>query len=122
MLGSIVGALGGFAFFALGIGALTAPGISSAQYGLPTTDRTALAFVRAVGARDLALGIIVLLLLASRNRSALEIVLGISTLAAAGDALAVSGARKDAGPGQLGVHVGGAAALLLAWQLVRSGR
>jgi hypothetical protein len=122
VIGSIVAALGGFAFFALGIGALIAPGISSAQYGLPTTDRAALAFVRAVGARDLVLGIIVLLLLATRNRSALELVLGVSAIAAAGDALAVSGGRSDAGPEQLGVHAGGAAALLLAWQLVRSGR
>jgi hypothetical protein len=122
MIGSIVAALGGFAFFALGIGALVAPGLSSAQYGLPATDRIALAFVRAVGARDLVLGIIVLLLLATRNRSALELVLGVSTLAAAGDALAVAGGRRDAGPDQFGVHIGGAAALLLAWQLVRSGR
>jgi hypothetical protein len=122
MIGSIVAGMGGFAFFALGIGALVAPGIASAQYGLPVTDRTALALVRAVGARDLVLGIIVLLLLAARNRSALELVLGVSTLAAVGDAVAVSSGRSDAGPEQLGVHVGGAAALLLAWQLVRSGR
>jgi hypothetical protein len=122
MIGSIVAGLGGFAFFALGIGALIAPGISSAQYGLPATDRTALALVRAVGARDLVLGIIVLLLLAARNRSALELVLGVSTLAALGDAVAVTSGRSESGPRQLGVHVGGAAALLLAWQLVRSGR
>ncbi len=122
MIGSIVAGLGGFAFFALGIGALIAPGISSAQYGLPATDRTALALVRAVGARDLVLGIIVLLLLAARNRSALELVLGVSTLAAVGDAVAVTSGRSESGPRQLGVHVGGAAALLLAWQLVRSGR
>ncbi|MGD0475829.1 MAG: DUF4267 domain-containing protein [Candidatus Velthaea sp.] len=122
MIGSIVAALGGFGFFALGIGALIAPGISSVQYGLPATDRAALALVRALGARDLVLGAIVLLLLAARNRSALEIVLGVATLAAVGDAVAVKSGRSDAGPQQLGVHVGGAAALILAWQLVRSGR
>lgn len=122
MIGSIVAAMGGFAFFAIGIGALIAPGISSAQYGLPATDRTALAFVRAIGARDLVLGVIVLALLATKNRGALELVLSVSTLAAAGDALAVASGRSDAGPQQFSVHVGGAAALLLAWQLVRSGR
>jgi hypothetical protein len=66
--------------------------------------------VRAVGARDLVLGIIVLILLAGRNRSALELVLGVAS------------GRSDAGPEQLGVHVGGAATLLLAWQCRRSGR
>jgi Domain of unknown function (DUF4267) len=122
MIGSILAGLGGFAFFAIGIAALIAPGISSAQYGLPTTDRAALGLVRAVGARDLVLGIIVLILLAGRNRSALELVLGVSSLAAAGDIIAVASGRSDAGPEQLGVHVGGAAALLLAWRCLRSGR
>jgi hypothetical protein len=96
--------------------------MSSTQYGLPTTERTALALIRAIGARDLVLGVIVLVLLATRNRSALELVLGVSTLAAAGDALAVSTGRSDTGPRQLVVHVGGGAALLVAWRLIRSGR
>lgn len=122
MIGSIVAGLGGCAFFCIGILALLAPGISSEQYGLPTTDRTALALIRAVGARDLVLGIIVLLLLAARNRAALELVLGVSILAAAGDAAAVTAGRSDAGPRQLAVHAGGAAALFVAWRLVRSGR
>jgi hypothetical protein len=122
VIGSIVAALGGLAFFMIGIGALLAPGLSSEQYGLPVTDRAALALVRAVGARDLALGIIILLLLAGRNRGALELVLGVSILAALGDAAAVSAGRGDAGPRQLGVHAGGAAALLVAWSLVRCGR
>ena len=122
MIGSIVAALGGAAFFVIGLGALLAPGMSSVAYGLPTTDRAALALVRAVGARDLVLGIIVLLLLASRNRSALQIVLFVSILAAAGDATAVATGREDAGPQHLSVHFSGAAALLVAALLVRSGR
>ncbi len=121
-MGSILAGMGGFAFLAIGIGALIAPGISSAQYGLPATDRAALALVRALGARDLVLGIIVLTLLGSRNRSALELVLGVSTLAAAGDAVAVASGRSDAGPQQLGVHIGGAGVLVLAWLLVRTER
>jgi hypothetical protein len=121
VIGSLVAGLGGGAFFAIGIAALIAPSISSAQYGLPTTDRAALALVRALGSRDLALGIIILLLLAARNRDALELVLAVSILAAAGDLLAVTSGRSHAGPRQLGVHVAGAAALCLAWRLVRSG-
>jgi hypothetical protein len=119
VVGSIVAALGGLAFLFVGIGALLAPGMSSNQYGLPTTDRAALALIRAVGARDVVLGIIVLVLLATRDRSALALVLGASTLAAAGDATAVLTGRSDAGPRQLAVHVAGATALLVAWQLVR---
>jgi peptidoglycan/LPS O-acetylase OafA/YrhL len=122
VIGSIVAACGGIAFFAIGVGALIAPGLSSVQYGLPTTDRAALALIRAIGARDLVLGIIVLLLLAARNRSALELVLGVSVIAAFGDATAVWTGRRDAGPRELAVHASGAAALLVAWRLVRSGR
>ncbi len=122
MIGTVVAALGGVAFFLIGIGALLAPGISSEQYGLPTTDRTSLALIRAIGARDLVLGIIVLVLLARRDRAALEVVLAASILAAAGDAAAVVTGRTDAGPRQLAVHIGGAAALTVAWRLVRSGR
>ncbi len=122
MLGSIVAACGGLAFILIGIGALFAPGISSAQYGLPTSDRNALALVRAVGARDHVLGTIVLLLLAARDRSALELVLGVSILAALGDAGAVTSGRDDAAPRHIAVHLGGAVALGIAWRLVRSGR
>lgn len=121
MIGSVFAGLGGLAFLALGIGALIAPGYSSTQYGLPTTDRTALALIRAIGARDLVLGIVVLLLLASRDRGAVGLVLAVSVLAAVGDATAVATGRSDAGPRQLAVHIGGAAALLVAWATIRSG-
>jgi hypothetical protein len=122
MLGSIAAALSGFAFIVIGIGALFAPAISSAQYGLPTTDRTALALVRAIGGRDLVLGVIVVLLLGARNRAALELVLGVSILAAVVDVAAVSSVRDEARGARLGVHIGGAAALAAAWRLVHNER
>jgi len=122
VVGSIVAGLAGFALFTIGVGALAAPGISSVQYGLPATDRTALALVRAIGARDLALGTLILLLLAGRNRSALGHVLAVSMIAALGDAVAVKTGRSDARPRNLALHFGGGAALLVAWGLVRSGR
>jgi hypothetical protein len=122
VIGTIVGGLGGLAFILIGCGALIAPGISSTQYGLPTSDRTALALVRAIGARDLVLGIVILLLLATKDRGAAGLVLAVSVLAAVGDATAVATGRDNAGPRQLAVHLGGAAALLTAWALIRSGR
>jgi len=119
VIGSFIAACGGIAFFAIGAGAMLAPGLSSVQYGLPTTDRTALALIRAIGARDIVLGIILLLLLATRNRAALEIVLGVSVIAALGDATAVVTGRSDAGPRDLAIHAGGAIALIVAWRLAR---
>ncbi len=122
MFGTAAAALAGLAFSAIGVGALIAPGPSSVQYGLPTTDRAALALVRAIGARDVVLGVIVLTLLASRDRDGLAVALAASVLAAAGDATAVATGRPDASARNLAVHFGGAAALLVAWRLVRSGR
>jgi hypothetical protein len=122
MIGTIFAAFGGIAFIALGIGGMAAPATSAKQYGLPTNDRIALALIRAIGARDLVLGIIVLLLLASRDRGAVGLVLAVSVLAAIGDATAVKTGRDDATTRHLAVHIGGAAALLVAWALIRSGR
>ena len=120
MIGSIVAGLGGLAFTAVGIGALVAPGVSSTQYGLPTTDPAALALVRAVGARDIVLGAIVLLLLARGERDAVALVLAVSILAAAGDATAVLTGRSDANLRHIAVHLGGAGALFAATTLLRN--
>ena len=121
MIGTIIAVLGGLAFVAVGIGALAAPGASSKQYGLATAEPKALAFVRAVGVRDLVLGIIVLGLVLARDRGALALVLAVSILAAIGDAAAVFSARRDAGVRDVTIHIGGAVALAVAWALVRFG-
>ncbi|GAC1402969.1 MAG: hypothetical protein NVSMB64_03700 [Candidatus Velthaea sp.] len=121
MIGTIVAALGGLAFLAVGAGALAAPGPSSRQYGLPTADPTALALVRAVGVRDIVLGIIVIELVISGNRGALAIVLAASILAAIGDAATVLSGRRDAKLRDVTIHIGGAVALAAAWVLVRFG-
>ena len=102
-------ALGG-AFAAIGSAALIAPRLSASQYGLPTVDSTALALVRAVGARDLAIGGA---LISNRaNRPALARICLWSTVAALADAAAVAsvhGLRP-----QHAVHLSGAVALALA--------
>ncbi|GAC1418790.1 MAG: hypothetical protein NVSMB5_10420 [Candidatus Velthaea sp.] len=121
MIGTVIAVLGGIAFVAVGIGALAAPGPSSKQYGLATADPKALAFVRAVGVRDLVLGIIVLALVIAGDRGALALVLAVSILAAIGDAAAVFSARRDASVRDVPIHIGGALALALAWVLVRFG-
>jgi hypothetical protein len=102
----------GFAtlFLALGTGAVVAPRFSAGQYGVPSDDRDALAFVRATGARDALLGA---LILASRGeRPALRRTMAWSSLVGLADAgilLARRGPRL-----QHAVHLGGFAALALA--------
>jgi hypothetical protein len=100
----------GAAFAAIGAGALAAPRLSAAQYGLPTDDPTALALVRALGARDLAIGGA---LVSNRDdRPALARICFWSTIVALADAAAVASVR-GLRP-QHAVHLGGAVALALA--------
>ncbi len=102
----------GFAalFLAIGGGAVVAPRFSARQYGLPSEDAAALAFVRATGARDALLGG---LILASRgDRAGLRRTLAWSSLVGLADAGIVFARR---GPQlQHAVHLGGFAALALA--------
>jgi hypothetical protein len=112
MIGSIVAALAGLCVLLPSASApCSRPASPACAVRAADDGPTALALVRAIGARDLVLGIIVLLLLAGRNRAALELVLGVSILAAAGDAAAVTSGRSDARGPRLVVHIGGAAAL-----------
>jgi Domain of unknown function (DUF4267) len=94
----------------LGLGALIAPKTSASQFGLPTGDPVAHAFVRAAGARDLVVG---LMLFASRDDPpALRRILGFSSLLGLADALCLA-SQRGLRP-QHAVHLGGFLALLLA--------
>jgi len=96
-------------FTAIGVGGVLAPKRSAGQFGIPTADAAALAFVRAVAVRDVILGGIVF---ASLNHpNALKRALGWSSVAGLGDALAVASVR-GLRP-QHAVHLGGFAALAL---------
>jgi hypothetical protein len=107
----------GAAFALIGVGALAAPKLSAEQYGLPTSDPTALALVRALGARDLAIGGA---LISSRgDRPALARICFWSTIVALADAAAVAGVR-GLRPQHV-VHVGGGLALALAGYAFRKG-
>ena len=102
----------GFAalFLAIGAGAVVAPRFSAGQYGLPSGDAEALAFVRATGARDVLLGGLILASLG--ERAALRRTLGWSALVGLADAGIVFARR---GPQiQHVVHLSGFAALALA--------
>jgi hypothetical protein len=100
----------GYTFAGIAVGALIAPRRSAAFFGLPTTDPTAIALVRAVGARDLILGALVLTAL--DDEPALRRVLRWSALAGLADAAAVASVH-GLRPQHL-VHLSGAAVLALA--------
>jgi hypothetical protein len=106
----------GSAFAAIGAGAIIAPKTSAGQYGLPTEDPSALAFVRALGARDIAIGGA---LISNRDdRPALARICFWSTIAALADAAAVGSVRGLRL--QHVVHISGALALILAGNAFRT--
>jgi hypothetical protein len=105
----------GASFAAIGAAALVAPRVSAGQYGLPTDDPTALALVRALGARDLAIGGA---LISNRDdRPALARICFWSTLIALADAAAV-GSIHGLRP-QHAIHLSGAVALAFAGNAFR---
>ena len=94
-------------FAVIGAGGILAPKLSARQFGLPTEDASALAFVRAAALRDVILGGIVFASL--DDRKTLRYVLGWSSIIGLGDALAVASVR-GLRPSHI-VHLGGFAAL-----------
>jgi hypothetical protein len=98
----------GLALF--GTGALVAPKTFAGQFGLPTEDPVALAFVRAAGARDLVLG--ALIFASHDDPPSLRRILTFSSLLGIADAFALASVR-GLRPQHL-VHLGGFIALLLA--------
>lgn len=100
----------GVAFVAIGVGGMAAPRTSAGQYGLPTDDPSALALIRALGARDLVIGALVLTSLG--DAAAVRRIFAWATVAAAADAVAVASVR-GLRPQHI-VHLSGALALALA--------
>jgi hypothetical protein len=92
---------------AVGAGALVAPRPSAWMFGLATDDPNGLAFVRAAGARDLILGLIVAASLGDAR--ALRRVLGCTSLVGLADGVMLAVTR---GPHRSHVfHLGGFAAV-----------
>jgi hypothetical protein len=96
------------ALIAIGAAALVSPRRSSHQFGIATDDPDAVAFVRAVGARDVVLGLILLPLEGAAARRALA---WASLLGLCDAAVGVS--ARGPRPQQL-IHLSGFLALALA--------
>ncbi len=121
MIGSIFSVLVTLSFFALGVGAFVAPGKLSENYGLPTTDPAAYGYVRALGARDVVLGLIILTFLIAKSRGALGATVALCALVGASDFAIVYAARGTAAKSSLAIHGIGTVGLLAIWGVIRAG-
>lgn len=102
-IGSLIG---------IAVGSLVAPRALAQTYGLPAQDRNGLAYVRAMGIRDGALGAIGLAFTLRDNRAALRTTLGLSTLVACGDFALVLAARGRSAWPSLALHASGVVGLI----------
>jgi hypothetical protein len=120
MIGIVLASLAAIGLLVLGVGAIVAPRPSAAGYGLQTDDPVALALIRALGIRDIVLGLIVAAMLYLDAIEALKVTVGLLVFVALGDAIVVltSGGRKQS----LAVHVTGIVGLGVIWLLLHLGR
>jgi hypothetical protein len=101
----------GAAFLLLGLGFCIAPGPGAWLFGIEAADRTALAYVRALGFRDIALSFYIFGLLRHRGRRALSVVLAASIVIPACDIALVAALSGTTSAGSLMLHL--AAAMVL---------
>lgn len=129
MIGMILCGVAALGLVGIGIGAIVAPAFSAGQYGIVVADPRALAYLRAMGARDLALGIVLALLMALGSPGLLAASVAACALVAIVDFAVV---LADPHPGtappavprglSLSLHGGGAIGLLATAVLVALGR
>ena len=97
MIGLVLTGLLAVALIGIGGGALAAARRSSEQYGIVLEDPRALAFLRAMGVRDLVIGVLLLLLLAAGRRELLALGVLASAAVAVLDFVVVARDRPPAG-------------------------
>jgi hypothetical protein len=112
MIGLAVAWLVALALIGVGAGALLAPRTASQQFGIVLDDPRALAFIRAIGARDLLIGVLFLLLAAAGRRELLAWAMAASALIALVDYAVVSAA--GAGGTARALHAIGGVGVLIA--------
>lgn len=121
MIGNLLAYLAATAFIAIGLGALLAPATSSQQYGLATKDAIALAYVRALGVRDLVLGLLLISFALTRDSGAAAIVAEFGALVGLSDFLIVAASRGKEARRNLVIHGAGTIGLLAVWLTIRLG-
>jgi hypothetical protein len=128
MIGWILVALAASGLVAVGVGALVAPRASASQYGIVVDDPRALAFIRAMGIRDLVIGVLLALLASSRSRELVAWALYATTLIALIDFAVVTIDRRTTvvrdeprGIPSRVLHAAGAIGLGLAGVVLQAG-
>jgi hypothetical protein len=111
----------------VGAGALVAPRPAAAQFGIVPDDPRAYAFIRAMGVRDLAFGLVFAVLLYARARELLAWSMLAVVPIAAVDFLLVTRDRRASGPTRASeqarvLHAAGAIALLVTAASLYAGR
>jgi len=99
MLGWALSAATIVSLVVVGFGALWAPRRWAALYGIVLDDRRALAFIRAMGVRDIAIGGLLAVIAYQRARTALGWGLFLTAVVALADYVVVSADRRAATPG-----------------------
>jgi hypothetical protein len=121
VIGHILAYVAATAFIAIGLGALLAPATSSQQYGLATKDAVTLAYVRALGVRDLVLGLLLLSFSLTQQQGAAAIVAEFGAFIGLSDFLIVMSNRGKEARGNLVIHGVGTIGLLAVWLAIRLG-
>jgi hypothetical protein len=88
----------------LGILFIVAPRTGAAVFGIPAPEGSGLAYVAAIGVRDVAFGLFVLTLALLASRRAVGLVLAVTVLIPTGDILIVVNERGLSSPGHLLLH------------------
>ncbi len=83
---------------------VAAPALGAAVFGIPAPDGAGLAYVRAVGLRDLALALYLLGLASFSSRRAVGIVLGATVVVPVGDVVLVLAGEGVSSPGHVLLH------------------
>ena len=111
-------------FVGLGLLFLFAPRWGAALFGIPAPENAGIAYLPAIGLRDLAFGLYLFALARLATARAVAAVLAITTLIPAGDIAIVAMERGLSSPGHLLLHAasGTTMAAGAAWLLYRSHR
>lgn len=120
-IGLVLAAGAALALLGIGASAMLNPAAATSQYGLPTRDGAALGYLRAVAARDVVLGFVLIGLLLQHANQAVALVLAITALAGAADFGIVARGRTGPARQSLLIHGAGTVGLIVAAILVRAG-
>jgi len=117
MIATALSALVSASLLALALGTVVSPRPLAENYGLPVDEATGIAYVRALGARDGVLGLLVAWFLIRRSRGALTATIGTATLIGLADFSLVRAVRPEARK-SLSIHGSGVVGLTLLWLLL----